>query len=166
MQASNEIVAGGDQDFLTVRHVRVAGTNREIGRALADAAREVHGGAAGPRVAADPVVQRARRRWFDQHHPILAERGRGMAESFGVDYESDDWDVVWLATYDAPAGCSVAFYPGDGTKDGHGVLSRNFDFPMATFSQMIGDRGHPGDRPLAADPWIVELHPPMADTHP
>ncbi len=67
-----------------------------------------------------------------------------MADAFGVDYDSDDWDVVWLATYDAPAGCSVAFYPGDGTKDGHGVLSRNFDFPMATFNQLIGLTPPPG----------------------
>ena len=82
-----------------------------------------------------------------------------MAEALGVDYDSDAWDVVWLATYDGPAGCSVAFYPGDGTKDGHGVLSRNFDFPTATFDQIMGGPGRPGERPLAADPWVVELHP-------
>lgn len=160
MHLSNTIVAGGDPgDFLTVRHLRVEGTNREIGRALADAARAAHGSAAGPRPAADPVRQRARRRWFDDNHPILAERGRGIADAFGVAADSDDWDVVWLATYDAPAGCSVVFYPGDGTKDGHGLLSRNFDFPTATFSQMTGASPAPRERPLAADPWIIELHP-------
>ncbi len=139
MQLSNDVIAGeGPDDFLTVRHLRVAGSNYEIGGALATAAREVHGEAAGPRPAVSPVVQRARRRWFELHHPILAERGRGMAEVFGVDYESDEWDVVWLATYDTPAGCSVAFYPGEGTKDGHGILARNFDFPTATASEIFG----------------------------
>ncbi len=48
----------------------------------------------------------------------------------------------WLGTYELPAGCSVAFYPGSGTKDGHGLLSRNFDFPTATL--------HPARRPPAA----------------
>jgi hypothetical protein len=66
---------------------------------------------------------------------------------------------VWLATYDGTAGCSVAFYPGDGTKDGHGILSRNFDFPTATFDQIMGGPGRLGERLLAADPWVVELHP-------
>ncbi len=160
MQAMTEVIAGGGRDdFLTVRHLRIAGTNREIGNALATASRAVHGRAAGPRPVTDPVVQRARRRWFDQHHPILAERGRGIADAFGVDYDSDAWDVVWLATYDGPAGCSVAFYPGEGTKDGHGILSRNFDFPTATLDQIMGGPGQPGERPLAADPWVVELHP-------
>jgi hypothetical protein len=58
-----------------------------------------------------------------------------------------------------PAGCSVAFYPGEGTKDGHGVLSRNFDFPTATFTQIVGLPPLPDERPLAADPWVIELHP-------
>jgi hypothetical protein len=160
MHVSNDVIAGGGaNDFLTVRHLRIAGNNQEIGQALARTAQEVHGAAAGPRAAVNPVVQRARRRWFEQHHPILAERGRGMAEVFEVDYDSDEWDVVWLATYDTPAGCSVAFYPGDGTKDGHGILARNFDFPTATISQMMGGPGRPDERALAADPWVVELHP-------
>lgn len=160
MQSTNTLVAGGGpDDFLTVRHLRVEGSNREIGQALAEAAHAVHGDLARPRPVADRALQQARRRWFELHHPVLAERGRGIADVFGVDYESDEWDVVWLATYDTPAGCSVVFYPGEGTKDGHGVLSRNFDFPTATISQMMGGPPQAGERPLAADPWIVELHP-------
>ena len=159
-QLSNDVIAGGGpHDFLTARHLRIVGTDREIGRGLAAAARQAHGAAAGPRPAVDPVVQRARRRWFELHHPVLAERGRGMAEVFEVDDESDEWDVVWLATYDTPAGCSVAFYPGDGTKDGHGVLARNFDFPTVTYDEIVGRPARAGERPLAADPWVVELHP-------
>jgi acyl-CoA:6-aminopenicillanic acid acyl transferase len=160
MHLSNDVIAGGGaDDFLTVRHLRIEGTNHEIGHALATTSRSVHGAAAGPRPSVDPVVQRARRRWFAEHHPILAERGRGMAAAFGVEADSDDWDVVWLATYDTSPGCSVAFYPGDGTKDGHGILSRNFDFPTATFSEIVGSAARVGERPLAADPWVVELHP-------
>lgn len=153
------IAGGGPADFLTVRHLRVEGTNREIGQALARAARHAHGAVAGPRSAVDSTVQRARRRWFALHHPILAERARGIADVFGVDADTDQWDVTELATYDGPAGCSVVFYPAAGTKVGHGLLARNFDFPTATFSQIVGLADRPGDRPLAADPWVVELHP-------
>jgi hypothetical protein len=160
MQTTTTTIAGGgSDDFLTVRHLRVHGTQHEIGVALAEAAEAVHGAAAAPRPAIDPVVERARRRWFEAHHPVHSARTRGVAAHFGVD--PDDVSIVsdWLGTYEVPAGCSVAFYPGAGTKDGHGVLSRNFDFPTATFSQMVGLPSSVDERPLAADPWVVELHP-------
>jgi hypothetical protein len=61
--------------------------------------------------------------------------------------------------FELPAGCSVGFYPGSGTKDGHGVLSRNFDFPTATFTELVGLPPLEDERPLGADPWVVELRP-------
>ena len=47
----------GDEDFATVRHLRVEGSQREIGRALAAAAEQVHGAAARPVPAPDPVAR-------------------------------------------------------------------------------------------------------------
>lgn len=128
--AGADIVAGGTpSDFLTVRHLRAAGTDREIGHALATAARHAHGSVVGPTPAPDPVVQRARRAWFAANHPVLQERMAGVGEAFGVDPADDAWDLAWLGTYELPAGCSSVFYPGAGTKDGHSLLARNFDFP-------------------------------------
>jgi hypothetical protein len=83
----------------------------------------------------------------------------GVADHFGADPDDHSVALDWLGTYDLPAGCSVAFYPGSGTKDGHGVLSRNFDFPTGTFSQITGAPSAPGERPLGADVWVVELRP-------
>jgi hypothetical protein len=155
-----EIVAGGGiDDFTTVRHVRASGTNREIGRRLALAARAVHGPLAGPHAVPDPVVQRARMQWFERNAPVLAERILGAGDAFGVDATRTDVDVAWLSTYGVPAGCSVVFYPGTGTKDGHGVLSRHFDFPNLSYTQLFGMRPLANERPLGADPWLVELHP-------
>jgi hypothetical protein len=152
------IAGGGPDDFLTVRHLRLAGTNREIGRALAATARTVHGDAARP-APADPLVEGVRRRWYADHHPTHAERMLGIADELGLDADDRSVSYDWLGTYDVPAGCSVAFYPGSGTKEGHGLLSRNFDFPTATFTQIVGLPPIEGERPLAADPWVIELHP-------
>ena len=152
-------ITGGPDDFLTVRHLRIDGSQREIGRRLAEAASAVHGSAASPRPVDDPAVERVRRRWFAMHHPAQSERIAGVADHFGIDPNDETVALDWLGTYDLPAGCSVGFYPGDGTKDGHGLLSRNFDFPTATFTQIVGLPALAGERPLAADPWLIELHP-------
>ncbi len=84
---------------------------------------------------------------------------RGVADYFRLDPHDVSVSVDWLGAYDIPAGCSVVFYPGADTKDGHGVLSRNFDFATATFSQIVGLPHTTEERPLAADPWVIETHP-------
>lgn len=141
-----------------VHVVRVAGSQRDIGRQLAQHATRVHGTSADPRrVAAD--VERVRRRWFRTHHPAHAERALGVADHHGLDPADTSVALDWLGTYDLPAGCSVAFYPGSGTKDGHGILARNFDFPTATINDLVGLPADPRARQLAADPWVVEMRP-------
>lgn len=143
---------------VTVRHLRAAGSQRQIGQAMAAAADAAHGSSAAPQ-GMDPTLERARRRWLALHHPTLAERSRGVADHLGIDPDDPTVALDWLGTYALPAGCSVAFYPGAGTKDGHGLLARNFDFPTATLSGLLGLPPTPGERPLGADPWIVETYP-------
>ena len=122
MQRELTTLAGGADDFTFVRHLRVAGTQREIGRALAEAASVAHGGAAAPRAVDDPQREQVRRRWFATHHPAHLERSNGVADHFGRDASDPSVAFDWVSTYDLPAGCSVAFYPPGITKDGAGVL--------------------------------------------
>lgn len=145
-------------DAVTVRHLRVGGSRREIGRALAAAAHDAHGELARP-PRMDPSVERVRRRWFALHDPGRLELGRGIADHFGLDPADESVALDWLGTHPLPAGCSVGFFPGTGTKDGHGVLARNFDFPTLTLSGLIGLPDQPGERPLGGDPWLVESRP-------
>lgn len=70
------IVGGGPADHLSVRYLRLRGSDRQIGRELALVARREHGGAAGPAAAAEPDLERVRRRWFRMNHPVLATRSR------------------------------------------------------------------------------------------
>ena len=118
------IAGGGSDDVLTVRHLRIDGSQREIGRALAQAADTHHGAASHPRPASDAIVERVRRRWFADNHPTHAARMSGIADHHGIDPDDVGVTFDWIGSYEVPAGCSVAFYPGEGTKDGHGLLSR------------------------------------------
>jgi Acyl-coenzyme A:6-aminopenicillanic acid acyl-transferase len=153
------VAGSGHDDFLTVRHLRASGSNRRIGQAMAAAARAVYGADAGPHPAFDRTVQRARRGWFADNHPVLSERMAGIADVLDVEADDDGWDLGRLGPVETPAGCSAVFHPGSRTKNGHGLLGRNFDFPIGTYSDILGRRPTPGERPLAADPWVLELRP-------
>ena len=159
MRSELTTLAGGPDDFTFVRHLRIGGTQREIGRALAQAAGRAHGAAAAPRVVDDPERSACVGAGSRMHYPAHLERSKGVAEHFGRDPDDVGVAFDWVSTYDLPAGCSVAFYPRAVTKDGAGVLARNFDFPTAPFSAIVGLAPLPGERALAADPWVIELQP-------
>ena len=126
-------------DVLTVRHLRVGGhpaRDRTGARRAAEAGARLR----PPAPPVDrPGVERARRRWFDAQPPGPRRAHRGHRRALRPrPRRPARGAATGSAPTTLPAGCSVAFYPGAGTKDGHGILSRNFDFPTATFTQIIG----------------------------
>ena len=62
------IAGGGPGDYLEARHVVLRGTNREIGRAIAEIALTEF--ASPPLGAIDPTRARATRRYYHEHYPI------------------------------------------------------------------------------------------------
>ncbi len=149
----------GRDGLFAVRHLLASGNNRQIGRTMARAALQVHGADAGPHPAPDPTVQRARQHWFDTHCGVLSERMRGIGDVFGVDPRDERWDLGRLGPIEMSPGCSAVFHPGNRTATGHALLGRNFDFPTGTYSDITGSPRRAGERPLAADVWITEIHP-------
>jgi hypothetical protein len=150
----DEVVAGSAEDFMEVRHVVLAGSNFEIGRALAKLAAE-HLGAKVER-ASDPGRARPQRLFVERNFPAMAERMRGAAAFWGVAYESDEFDLSSIADPAARPACSVVYYPPKTTADGVGILSRNYDFSTGT---LFGRRPPAGARPCTARPLVLELYP-------
>lgn len=153
------IAGGGPRDFTTARWIDVTGDHPTIGRALAEAARFAHGDLAFPRPAPDPFVEAVRREWFRDAYPAMSGRMQGVATAFGLDPERNDLDLALLGTYRLEAGCSVVHHHGSTTRDGHGLLGRNFDFPTVRYGDIAGQPSRPDDRPLGADPWVVRTSP-------
>ena len=135
------------------------GSNREIGEDLALLARDVHG--VRPAPGGDPLVTRARRRWYQREWPAHYERMRGVAEVHGIDVHDDSVELgllPWLGSPPAP-GCSVAWLPAATTAGGHPTLSRNYDFPTGTLTEILGGDAQPGELPMTSRPYVVETRP-------
>lgn len=157
LEFSEEQVAGSPEDFMIVRHVRLRGTNRDIGRKLGEIARQRHHSELEPLT---PVMFRARRDFFQRNYPIHFSRSVGATEAFGLDIASTTLDVfaVYLNIDFAP-GCSTVYYPPSRTLSGHATLSRNYDFTTATFSELTRRPGIPGARAFTSDVYVVEVYP-------
>src|SRR5262245_4198509 len=122
----DRVIAGGPKDSLEVRHLVLRGTNEQIGRALAEIAKERYG--VRLERARDPLQTRAQRKFLERNYPILLDRMRGIAAAFGKSVDDDTWDFTVLAFADLRAGCSIAHLPGSSTVNGKSVVSRDYDF--------------------------------------
>jgi predicted choloylglycine hydrolase len=150
----NEVIAGGPQDFMEVRHLVLKGSNKEIGRALAAVASERHH--VKPASSSDRLRTRARNHFLERQYPILFERMRGVAEFYGerLDNDSLNFSALWYVKM--RPGCSVVYYPPGVMADGVSVVSRNNDYSTGA---LWGGWPGPGELPAAARPYLVEMHP-------
>jgi hypothetical protein len=162
MPVISEIVAGTAADFMTVRHVTAAGSQADIGRALAAEAQRTYGWTPTP---ADPVKVRARRAWFARNWPQHLERMRGAAEELGLDPDSDEVHLDGTGGIPRGSACSASFYPPAATVDGRAVLGRNYDFFTVSASAMFAvldgapatDDG--SELPMSARPYAITSIP-------
>lgn len=171
MRITEQSFFEGSNDFMTVRHLTVRGTNFEIGRKLGETAVERYGKSPA-RYAADPTYARARRVYFQRDYPIHWERVRGVAAAFGLAPDDDRYDLTGLMyNSDMPQqampvrapGCSVVYYPPSTTATGGGYLSRNYDFSIGTMADLMQVPPPPdvGQRipPVMSEPYIMEWYP-------
>ena len=150
----DRVIAGGPNDSLEVRHLVLRGTNEQIGRALAEIAKERYGTRLDP--VRDPLQARAMRKFLERNDPILLDRMRGVAAAFGKSIDDDGWDFTALGFIDLRAACSIAHLPPASTANGKSVVSRDYDFTTGALSFGFLPPGmlHP-----TARPYLLELHP-------
>jgi len=166
MSTSEQIYFGQDQDFLTVRHLKIRGSNFEIGHQLGKLAVERYGKKLSDFVA-DPLFVRARRKYLQQNHQVHWRRMTGVCEAFGISSDDDRYDLSSLPYLMEipmhPFGCSVVYYPPQATEDGHCYFSRNYDFPTIPMAALMGAQLPPeelGKLPApTSEPYVMEWYP-------
>ncbi|MFD7657788.1 C45 family autoproteolytic acyltransferase/hydrolase [Actinosynnema sp. NPDC059797] len=159
MNVTRELVAGGADEFMTVRHLVVSGSQSEVGRALAEEAR----GRGWRPVPADPTVGRARRAWFEDNWPQHHARLVGAAEVVGVPPEADDVHLDGLTSLPAGSACSATWSAPSRTTDGHTLVGRNYDFftlgQRQLVAMMSGDEGPRDEPPMSSRPYVITSVP-------
>jgi len=150
----DRVIAGGPKYSLEVRHLVLRGSNEQIGKALAEIAKQRYGLRLEP--AQDPMRERALRTFLERNDRILLDRMRGVAAAYGKSIDDDRWDFSALGFVDLKAGCSIVHLPPSSTANGKSVVSRDYDFTTGNISWGFLE---PGKLHPTARPYLLELHP-------
>ena len=142
---------------MEVRHIVIKGTNQEIGKALGDIAQEWLDVKLSK--FAGPLYAEANHLYVEKNYPILWERMKGVAQSYGLAPENKVYNTSGLPYDIGPFACSVLYIPPEFSADGHAILGHNFDFHIALMSDILGIPPIQGAQPLYSRTCVVELYP-------
>ena len=154
----NEIILPkGSGEYMEVRHIVVRGTNEEIGRVLGNIARKDFG--SGLSRYASPLYGKERQDYMKNNYPVLFDRMNGVARSYGLDPGDGNYDTSSLPYGIGPAACSLIYFPGNVTADGHARYSRNMDYFIVTPGEVFGNTNAGSDEKLCSKNYVLELYP-------
>ncbi|MNI10483.1 Acyl-coenzyme A:6-aminopenicillanic acid acyl-transferase [compost metagenome] len=141
--------------FMTVRHLILKGTSREIGKHLASLGQSRHN--VHPRRQPSEALRiRCQREYIESRYSLHFERMKGIADAYGLKVDDDEWDFNSLMYYMEPFGCSAVYYPPATTRSGQGLLSRNFDFSLQTIHDQEATEENPA---VVSNPYVMEIYP-------
>jgi hypothetical protein len=155
IDSAEQVLPLSDEDYISLRHFVVSGSDHEIGRDLGQLGRSDYDVVL--QQYDDPVYARARSDYFEALWPAMAERMRGVADAFDVDADTTDLDLSCLK-YDAGgSGCSAVFIPPSLSADGHAMVGRNYDYFACTTSELSGHDPKPGELPFNKRSYALEM---------
>ena len=144
-------------DYTKVKHLRLSGTNYQIGQKLGELAKERHllqmprWNSRTKRNAQHAYLRKNFRSHFD--------RMAGFANAFGEDILQTDFDFSCFGTTASAPMCSAVYYPPSYTETCTGILSRNADLPLVSFPQLTDSNSSKNSLKILEESYILELHP-------
>jgi predicted choloylglycine hydrolase len=158
LEFSEKIILQKQPDtFSLVRHMTLRGTQREIGKKLAEIAKERYG--VQLRENPSDTYGKARYAYLEKNYPQLLERSRGVLEAFGQKPDDPKFDPTSLMYSMGDFGCSMLYFPAAYMDSGHCVSIRNMDFTAGSISQLLGKPRQKGEADIFGEFYVVESYP-------
>ncbi len=152
------LLTENSSEYMGLRHIVLAGSNREIGRSLGNIAQADYG-VGGLLPYASEIYTQAQHSYVQKNYPILWERMLGVADSYGIAVDAIERDVSSLYYMLGRTGCSVVYFPGSHTASGHATVARNMDFYTVSFPEFAGLGPIEGSSNMFSNNYILELYP-------
>ena len=143
--------------FPIVRQIQVQGTQREIGCKMAEIAQNRYGVTLATNVS--PDYGKARYAYLEKNYPALLERSRGVLDAYGLKDNDPSVDPTALMYSLGNIGCSMIYFPGSTTENGHAMAIRNMDFTCGSISQLMGMPRQSGQPDIFGEIYVVISRP-------
>jgi predicted choloylglycine hydrolase len=140
------------------RHIVLKGNNTQIGIALGDIAQKDYG-IKSLKKYADPIYGKARQEYMARNYPIMRERMKGIAMSFGLIPDNATFDTTALSYDSEPQACSMVYFPSDTTSNGHSIASRNMEWYLVPIDVFLGKSENDTGRRMFTRNFLIEIYP-------
>ena len=143
--------------FSLVRHMKISGPQYQIGKKLAQIAKERY----GVSLAENPteIYGVSRYAYLEKNYPQLLERARGVLEAFSRKPDDSSVDPTSLMYSTGDFGCSMLYFPGSRMDTSHCIAIRNMDFTAGSMSQILGKPRKTGEPDIFGEIFVVESYP-------
>jgi len=143
--------------FPIVRQIQVQGTQCQIGYKMAEIAQNRYGVTLATN--ASPDYGKARYAYLEKNYPALLERSRGVLDAYGLKDNDPSVDPTALMYSLGNIGCSMIYFPGSTTENGHAMAIRNMDFECGSISQLMGMPRQSGELDIFGEIYVVISRP-------
>ncbi len=140
------------------RHIILKGNNTQIGMALGEIAQEDYG-VTSLKKYADPIYGKARQEYMARNYPIMRDRMRGVAMSFGLSQDNASFDTTTLPYDTGSLGCSLVYFSPETTLDGHAIASRNMEWYLIPMEVFLGKTEKGTGKSMFTRNFLIEIYP-------
>lgn len=153
---NESLLQKNNNTYMDVRHIVLKGNNKNIGKALADIARENYQSKLMTFPKPEDKIQRDE--YIKKNAPMLFERMKGVAQSFNLPTEND-YDTSYLPYDIFPSSCSAIFLPPNKTANNKAMVARSMDFYTVDIAQFSGLNSESKGNKLYARSFVLEIYP-------
>jgi len=140
------------------RHIVLKGNDTQIGMALGEIAQKDYGVTALKKYA-DPVYGKARQEYMARNYPMMRDRMKGIAMSFGLSQDNATFDTTSLPYDVGSLACSMVYFPPETTLSGHAIASRNMEWYLVPMDVFLGKAEKGTGKSMFTRNFLIEIYP-------
>ncbi len=140
------------------RHIVLKGDNTQIGMALGEIAQKDYG-VGSLKKYADPIYGKARQEYMARNYPMMRDRMKGIAMSYGLSEDNATFDTTTLPYDTGSLACSMVYFSPETTLNDHAIASRDMEWYLVPMEVFLGKTAKGAGKSMFTRNFLIEIYP-------